>query len=207
MSTLFQIRLKSVLVKENGKIEEDEKGVNALAATLYYPKEGVPAVSSTRELKLEDDKELNYFKEPPQKQLLFKEIVKGNSTLEVEISAIEKVTKFQKIIWKVMTAGATAAVGAAVGGMAAFVSGIINTSTESLFELAEPNDKISVIGRGSMPIDENTPEGDFVVQLSVPKELTLFQRKLNDRGEFVDVKMKIPKGYSNAMVVFDIAKL
>ena len=35
---LFQIKLKSVLVKENGTIKKNVKGVNAIEASLFYPK-------------------------------------------------------------------------------------------------------------------------------------------------------------------------
>ncbi len=52
--TVFQIKLKSVNVIENGAIENNIEGVNALEASLFYPKEGGPSISSIRPLRLKD---------------------------------------------------------------------------------------------------------------------------------------------------------
>ncbi len=55
MGTLFEIKLKSITVKENGKINPKDEGINALAITLFLPREGVPSVASVRSLKLMDN--------------------------------------------------------------------------------------------------------------------------------------------------------
>ena len=53
MSTPFEIKLKSIKVIENGTLEQ-EKGLNAVIATLHYPSPGKVGVITTRKCQLED---------------------------------------------------------------------------------------------------------------------------------------------------------
>jgi len=53
MGALFEIKLKSILVKENDKINPKQEGVNAIA--LFLPRECVPSVASVHSLKLMDN--------------------------------------------------------------------------------------------------------------------------------------------------------
>lgn len=58
-----------------------------------------------------------------------------------------------------------------------------------------------------MPVDENTPEGDFVIQATVRTELVFHARKLNENGGLVEQKRTLPKGFGIAMVVFELHRL
>ncbi len=202
MATLFEIKLKSVLVIENGKIEEDAEGVNAVSINLIYPREGVPSVSSVRTIELLDREEKNFEQADIRKRFLMKELVKGGAILEAEVTAIEKVSKFEKFIHKMFKVGAVAATGTL--GVGAVVTGLTKTATESFFDSIEPSDQINSIGKGFMPLNEQTPEGDFVINLAVPKELKLHQTSRNEDGELVKTILTLKKGFVNAKVVVDL---
>ena len=206
MATLFQFKLKEVLVMENGEFEEGIDGANSLSATLYYPKEGVPALTSIRSMSLKDSVPYDYTEEDYKKQLVFKEEIKGDTMFEVEISAIDKATKFEKLIVKLLGVAAGAAIGT-VTGIGAVVTAVASSASESIFEMAEPSDKIHVIGRGARLINEDTPNGEFIIQLAVPKDITLSFKRKNDAGDIEYVRATLSKGKNNAQVKFDITRI
>lgn len=206
MADIFQITLKDVRVIENGQIKEDVVGVNSLAATLYYPSENKPAIMTVRSLELKENESLDYTKEDFKKQLVFKEIIRGDSVLEVEITAIDKASKFEKAIRKLLGVAAGGLAGA-IPGVGTIVTAVATSATESVFELADPKDKITTIGKGVRGIDENTPEGDFVINLAVPEEITLKQRKFDNEGKEVIQTKILEKGFVNAKVVFHIKRI
>ena len=161
---------------------------------------------TVRSLELKENESLDYTKEDFKKQLVFKEIIRGDSVLEVEITAIDKASKFEKAIRKL--------VGVAAGGLAdaipnvgTIVTAVTTSATESVFELADPKDKITTIGKGVRGIDENTPEGDFVINLAVPEEITLQQRKFDNEGKEVIQTKTLKKDFVNAKVVFHIKRI
>jgi hypothetical protein len=57
MPTLFEVRLQEIHVEENGYWEDE---VNSLGFTLLYPREGVPAVATTRTARLPDKERLDF---------------------------------------------------------------------------------------------------------------------------------------------------
>ena len=177
-----------------------------MSASLIYPKEGIPSIEAIREISLQDRTPLDFTEKPWIEKLLFKQSFHGDSALQVKISAKTEVSKVTKIINKVVQAGVIAGIGTISGGLAGLLlAPMLKTVTESVFDFAEPKDKISIIGEGFMPINNDTPEGDFVVQLSVPKELKLKQRRFQEDQEVIET-ITLRKGYANAMVVFDIKK-
>jgi hypothetical protein len=204
MATLFEIFLKNILVKENGRIDEHEEGVNALSATLHYPREGQPALVSVRDLALQDDERLDYTEEEFLKQLLFKEVVKGRSMMTIEITAKEKVDKFDKLIRKIFGKAVAAAAKALPGGP--IVTAVVSAASKTVFGQADEEDKIHVIAGGWVLINENTPDGDLVVQLEVPEEVVVRQSKRKFDGSRTITKMTLPQGMGNAEVVFNVQR-
>ncbi len=206
MSSVLQITLKDVLVIENGRAEAGVEGVNSLSATLYYPHAGTPAVTSMRPLRLQDNELLDYTQQPFKEQLLFKERIHGDSVLEVEISAIEKASRFEKLVAKLMGVAATTGAGL-IPGLGVIATAVVTSATGSVFALADPGDEIRVIGRGAMPIREDVPEGDFVVNLAVPQQIALKQRRTNEDGKEVTRTKTLQAGFVNAKVVFQVRRL
>jgi hypothetical protein len=204
MSSILQIALKKVKVIENGRAEEGG-AINALSATLYYPREGVPALTSVRSLSLEDEQEFDYSTESFQRQLLFKESIRGTSMLEVEITSRITASRLEKFLAKALGAALPAAIGM-VAGIGPGLTAVVAKASGSLFEFASPKDKILVIGRGAMPIDENTPSGAFPIQLSVPNKIKLQQTKIQN-GQTVQKTKTLPKDFVNGMVTFEITKI
>lgn len=199
-SNLFQIKLKSVLVNENGTIKEDVKGVNAIETSLIYPKEGVPSILSIRALELEDKVPLDFTTKSLEEQLLFKQSVQGESMLEVNLTAIEKLSKIESAVVNAL-GSAIASVVKAISGVGG-VTGVAKSVTKSLLKA-----KVSCIGTGSKPINEDTPDGDFVVDLKVPKKVKLARIKLNLDGTSERQTITLEKGYDNGKVVFDIKRI
>src|ERR1051325_5750695 len=116
MAKLVQVRLKAVTVKENGYWEDQE---NVIAVTLVYPREGTPAVCTTRRVKLTSGERLDFAAEmrqrgKPYDDLLFRETLRAESPLVVEISAVYSADWLGKLLSK--------AVGAAAGAAAGLVS-------------------------------------------------------------------------------------
>ncbi len=199
-SNLFQIKLKSVLVNENGTIKEDVKGVNAIETSLIYPKEGVPSIISIRALELEDKVTLDYTTKSLEEQLLFKQSVQGESMLEVNLTAIEKLSKLESAVVNAL-GSAIAALVKTISGFGE-VTGVAKSVTKSLFK-----EKVSCIGTGSKPINKDTPDGDFEVDLKVPKKVKLARIKLNLDGTSERQTVTLEKGYDNGKVVFDIKRI
>jgi hypothetical protein len=204
VSAIFQIALRKVRVIENGRAEVGG-AINALSATLYYPREGIPAITSVRSLSLEDNQELDYSTQPFQRQVLFKELIKGTAMLEVEITSKITVSRLDKFLAKIFGTVAKAAIGT-VTGMGSILTGAIATASGPLFDLAKPKDQILVIGRGAMPIDGNTPVGAFPIQLSVPTEIQLQQTKTQN-GKTVRRTKTLRENFVNGMVTFEITKI
>lgn len=205
MAVLFEIYLKSVLVMENGKVGEKVDGVNTLAVNLIYPREGVSAVSSMRSLSLQDGEPLDLENADIRYRFLLKEVIRGNSILEVEVTAMEKVSKIEKLAHDLFSTAVNAAINA-VPGVGTIITGAIRNATSSLFSSNTPEDRILVIGSGFMPLTESTPEGDFTVNLAVPETVSIYQREQNDKGDIVERKRTLKAGAINAKVVFELKK-
>lgn len=174
MSYLLQIQLKQILVIENGKVEKDIEGLNGLSVSLFYPMSGISSLESLRTLKLKDKEAMEFDTRPVTEKLLFKQEIQGSTILQVKLTAVEKVDKFEKAAISIIGKVALAAVGA-VTGVGAVVTAAATGLVGSIFDESKLKDTIRIIGEGAMPITKDTPEGDFVVQLTVPEEIKLQQ--------------------------------
>ncbi len=104
---IYEISLKSVVVKENGQWEEDQLARNLLAASLVYPAPGIPNVTTMKTMTLADRTPIDFETgEHPATgenygyfdKLLFKEEFFGESKLVVSLSTIKKVSGFEKFL-------------------------------------------------------------------------------------------------------------
>ena len=206
MHHIIQIKLKSVTIIENGQAK-DGQGNNILSATLVYPAPQSQSPTTVIGMNLEDKKTLELGAIPLKEQLVYKGLIIGESGIEVEITAVEETKKIESILQKVFGTAAVGALGLITGGGAiALVTAAAKTTLESVFDMAKPKDRVHIIGKGFMSLSDATPEGDFVVQLSVPKKVELQQSFVNEDGQRALKKVTLRQGYNNAMVVFDIKK-
>lgn len=206
MATVFEIFLKSVLVIENGKIEENVEGVNTLSVTLIYPSPGVPYVMSTRPLQLEDNVDYIYRSESLQDHMMFKEVIAGDSALEVEITAIERPGKIEKALHNLLGSALPKAA-SLIPGAGSLVTTAIKAASRSLVAMSEPKEKISVLGRGGLPIDEGTPDGELAIQLQVPERIVLKKVKFDAAGNEIHTTKTLEAGYVNGQVIFEIKRV
>ncbi len=204
MPTLFNIELDRIKLRENGVVDKDAKGVNALGAILFYPREGTPAVNAARAMKLVDNEGLLFTSEPYQNRLLFKESVRDRTVLTIEVSAIDKPSRIDQVFSKLIGVALTTAAGG-VGG--AILSAVAKAASGSIFETIGPKKKVDVIARGTLEFDESFAGGKITIPLKVPKNLTFFDMKLGPNGKPTRTKKALKKGDSNGKVVIDIRKL
>ncbi len=94
-------------------------------------------------------------------------------------------------------------IGAVTGGI---FTAIATGLTTSLFNLADPKDKIRVIGVGSFPITPSIVDGELPINLTVPEIIKLTQLTNKD-GQLVRKTITLKKGAGNARVVFDVKRL
>jgi hypothetical protein len=206
MQYIFQIKLKSITIIENGKVKEGE-GNNLLSVSLVYPNPQMQAPTTVMEVQLQDNKTLELTGLPLKDQIIFKGPIVGESGIDVEISAIEKPEKIANLLHTVFGQAVTGALSLIPGGgVVSLITSAARTTLASVFDQAAPKDRLHKIGKGYMSLHKDTPEGDFVVQLSVPEEVKLIQNFINEEGQRATKTITLPKGYNNAMVVFDIKK-
>lgn len=203
MGTPYQITLKSIKVIENGTIEEED-GINGLVATLYYPDLGKTAVVSTREFSLRDKEAHSFTEIPYPNQILFKENILHDAFIEIELTSISKSTLLHKLFHKVAFSLMKQAANSIP--LPPALSGIIKNTTESLFDILKPTDKVVIIGKGGWLISEDYGDNDLPLNLEVPRQIVLKQKIHDDDGTKY-VSETVPKGYTNAHVVLGIKKL
>lgn len=208
MARLFEVRLREVYLEENGYWEND---VNVLGFTLLYPREGVPAVATTRSVKALDNERFDFpsrkLKEgSPYEELLFREVVRREAPLVVDITAVYKADWLSKAIVKAVGA----VVGVAVKAIPATDVGLafLGSSAGSIFEQIAPKDKTYIIGRGAVVLQEGMSDGTQVVNLTVPKDVKLWKAPPPSTSlgtaPPAGKEIRLPKGEHNGTVTLAI---
>ena len=206
MSHLYQISLKSVLTLENG-MKENVRGENLLSITLVYPREGIKSMESIKKLKLKSGTTYSFKDISFSDKLLFKESIQGDSAIIISLTAIEKVAKIRGIIQDGIKAGVIAGVGLITGGAGiTILTAVTKSVIGSLFDLAKPKDKLTVMGKIDFPINNQLEEGELVLNLTVPKKLTLKERK-RENGQEILLTKTLEKGFGVAKVILDVKKI
>jgi len=206
MNYIYQITLKSVLVLENG-MKENVKGENILSTTLVYPREGEKSMETLKKLPLKKGKEFLFKKINFSDKLLFKESIQGDSAIKVSLTAIEKPEKIDNIIKLALKSGVLAGVGLITGGKGiTLLMAASKSIVGSVFDLAKPKDKVTVIGSIDFPINNSLREGELTLNLTVPKKTVLKERTIRN-GEEILISKTLKKGYGIAKVVLGIKKI
>lgn len=207
MPAILELYLEHLQVVENGRDREDE-GVNALAATLYYPRENVPSVTAIRPLHdtLRDRGTLDYSRRPLHERLLFKQTIRGSSMLSLTLSATTHASKLDRFFHRVLGAAWIAGIGTLTGVIGAIPSAILGHTSASLFDLATPEDRITVIGRGIYPIREDMDDQHIPVQLALRQELVVTKTEQRD-GARVQENRIYPAGFGNAQVMIHVKRI
>ncbi len=207
MTTVVQVLLKRVKVIENGEFEPNVDGDNKLIATLFYPREGIPALTSMRSLELEDEVAFDYSTKPISERLLFKEVVRGSTMLEFSLTAIDAPSKFEKLFSKVVVGALKTAVGA-IPGAGKVLTAATTMAVDTLFDSnGNDEEKVTIIGKGALPITADTDEGEIAFQLAVPREVTLSKTILNADGLKETHNRTLEEGFVNAEVVVDFSRI
>lgn len=208
MATITQICLKSILLLENGTLAPRLRGTNGFSATLIYPEAGISALTSVRtfEQEIADREVLDFTQRSFKEKVLFKQRFQGDSILEVEMTTVDKASKFERILLNMLGKAAVAGVGT-VSGLGAIFTAVARHAVKSVFALPEVKDQVEVLGVGEMPINSSTPEGDFVIQINVPKDMKIHQLAKNEEGKLVERTLTLRKGQGIGQIVFDIKQI
>jgi len=246
MGRKLKVEVKELYVEENGFFEDKkDEMANCLAAEWHFPKIGVPSVQSILNLKLKD--QLCYFIIPENtvqelfpeaigdklealkrqfewdmenQRILFKQEIEGDSFLELNVSAVYKTDKFDKILMDVLGIAAKGAFNLIpwVGSVGKEIGGKV---VDSLFEGWKPDDKkLKSIGKCIIKVSENIkfPEGkkSYVtnkIPLLVPKEVEIkyFKYEIVPGTYKVQEIKKDPlilkKGAINGYIVLEITDI
>ncbi|MDW7691468.1 hypothetical protein R9C00_18025 [Flammeovirgaceae bacterium SG7u.111] len=204
----YQIELHSIKVDENGTLKEGAEGKNIISVTMFYPRPGVPALTSIRTVELKDGEVLKFSGKFLNEKLLFKETIVGDTPLIIELSAVEEVEKIDKFMVKLLKSVAVAAIGA-VTGIGAVLTAVATVAVNSIFDVVENDtkDTIHKIGQNELVINNDTEDGIKSVNLIVPKTIELTSKGKNNKGETVIKKFSLNKGKANAEVKLRIKKI
>jgi len=206
MDYIFQISLKSVLTLENG-MKEEVKGENLLSFTLVYPREGVKSLETIKKLPLQRGKEYALDQISFSDKLLFKESIQGDSALQVSLTAIERPQKIDHMINDAIKAGVMAGTGFITGGTGiTLLMAATKTVVGSLFDLAKPKDKVTVIGNIDFPMNNQLREGELILNLTVPRKTVLKDKKIKNGKEIISTTT-LKKGFGVAKLVLDVKKI
>lgn len=177
MAKLAQVRLKNVAITDNGYWEDRE---NVIAFTLLYPREGTPTVSTVRKAKLAAGQLLDFSAEmkkqgQPYNDLLFRETIRVESPLVVEISAVYSADWFGKVLTKAL--GAATGVAAGLLPVGKIGAAFLGSSVGSLFDQITPkgDDRVRVIAKGYRLLSPGMDPGEVKVDLTVPDDVTLWK--------------------------------
>lgn len=204
MNASVQILLKSVLVIENGTADAGVEGVNALTATLLAPNTTKASVTTARSIKLTDKHELDMAEVDFEDKFLFKEDILGDCMLKIELTAVEKVSKLEKFFLKAFPSLLGIAI-KAIPGIGTIFSSVASAVITPIFDGINTNDRITIIGKGSMPLSAANEQGDLVLNLSVPEKVVLNSTPFfNEEGDEFVRRITLNKGFVNAKVVVSV---
>lgn len=202
---VFEIKIKSIRVEENGEIETDEKGANVIEALLFYPKEGVPALTTLHSAPLKDKETHDFSSKPYKNQILFKQSFQGESLLEINVSAEMKLSALDKAIGAMLGAAAKATVGT-LTGLGTIAIAAVTSITGSIFTFAEKKSK--VIGTGTFKIDGDIKDDAYPIKLTVPKDVKIYKvEKDRTTRRNIYKKLQLKKGKPNGEVFIEVKRI
>lgn len=241
-SERFLIKLKEIKVNENGMFEAGKEAANFIEALLIHPRADVASIRTILELNLTDNQD--FFKEKEKEiaaiefpdnlsdkdkknlklqfelelyktQLLFNQYIEGEAYLDINVSAIEKVNKVEKLLVGLLGTGIKTGLGL-VPGLGSVVKGAVSPAVDTLFEGSTTDKKrLKSIGKGILKIDKNTKIGETTVSLYAPKDITI--RPIHKweptpgggarlRPEVTDSPKKLAKWQPNGYIKLQITK-
>lgn len=142
----------------------------------------------------------------PYEELLFREVVRREAPLIVEISAVYKADWVRKALAKAIGSVAGAAAAALpVGGVGL---AFLGSSVGSVFDQIAPGDKIYLIGRGVLTLQEGMADGPQTVDLVVPNDVKLWKAPppATSMGTAPPTaeELRLPKGRPNGTVTLGV---
>ena len=206
MNDMYQISLNRILVKDNG-MTEFMTGYNLFSASLVYPREGIQSIETVKQFLLKPNEVYSLKRVNFAEKLLFKESIQGDSAIRIQLSAIEKPDKIIGIIKGLMRTGVMTGLSLVTGGVGiSIITAVTKGLTQSIFDMAEASDKISILGSIDFPINSDLQEGELILNLNTPETIKLIERKY-ENGQDLLVTKTIMKGYGIAQVVLDVKKI
>lgn len=207
MKYIYQITLKSVLLLENG-MKENAKGHNLLSFTLVYPREGIMSMETIKKLSLKKRKTLSLKNTAFSDKLLFKESIQGDSSLIINLTAIEEASKIKSILNQAGQSGILVGLSAIPGGMGmSIITAVAKNVINSIFDMAQPKDKLTILGQIDFPINQsNLKNGELTLHLTVPKKTIIKERRIRNGKRVLSTKT-LKKGLGIGKVILDVTRI
>lgn len=166
---VVDIYLHAIEVRENGRKGAGE-ALNLIEFTLHYPREGVSALSTVKQVKLKDNKTHRPAKRFVD-QIVFREALRGKCQLNVKVLSVDKpgvVERALRLLVKNALGGLLASAGSAVSSV--FTAKDLENAGASLGDLLEQNEAcLAVIGEAELLLDpDNLP-----AEVSLPLEVKI----------------------------------
>lgn len=139
---------------------------------------------------------------------LFRQPIKGDCMLEVQISAARKANEFEKLFTSILFAGVKGAASTITGFKG--VTAMATTAIGSLLEMFAPKDNQHIIAYGTVPFSESTPVNQNLrVDLYIPNSFTIktpleYDRHITKITKYKEIKFE--KGDTNGYAEFTLVK-
>ncbi|MCK4761223.1 MAG: hypothetical protein KAW12_03425 [Candidatus Aminicenantes bacterium] len=147
----------------------------------------------------------------PVRELLFKQNIQDYTHLEIQISAVRKIDKYEKLIINILSAGAKAGAASikALSDLNAGLTAMVTNSANSLIDMFSPQDKNLTIAYGITKISENFSADELKVDLFMPiTDGIKTPKDWDDFGRVTEWNIKnFEKGKENGYVKFKIERL
>ena len=204
-NNVYVFKLKSIKVLENGKVEKEVEGSNILEAKLIYPKEGIPALTTIRNMELEDAAPKIVSNDSMMGDVLFKQSFDGESVLEFNVCAEVRNISLEKEMFKILGILTKEAI-KKISSLGTIATAAITSFTDSIFSFTPK--KTVIIGSVSIPLKGNFEGEDQAFKLTVPKDVEIVKMRRNyPSNNIVFDRLELKEGDHNGEIVIDIIKL
>ena len=145
------------------------------------------------------------------KRMFFRHELQGECFLELNISAVEKVSKVQNLILDILKTASVTALGT-IPGIGSVAKAAVTSFSDSIFnQILRREDRIRSIGRGILKLSSQIDSEERVLDLVVPNDLRVMPRiKWNHDGtlaEGVRNPVLLSRGKLNGTVTLEINRI
>lgn len=204
-----ELSLSSLKVTESFRLDDND--INTLTVTLFYPRSGVPAITTVKSLKLVDKQTIDFVNGTnpetgapyglPDRTVFREEVLGGAFHLAAFLTAIDKPSKldeFMALLFGTVFKGLWEAAGA--GATNLILAGVVSAvGAAHVGSFKREKDPIYCIGKGERQLDLASFEGPLDLSLEVPEDIARegFSRVTGGKKPQLTELVKLKKSAKN----------